>query len=296
MGEGYFPRWLSRPCFAFVFTVILLVFLIIAIAAPWYEIVAQNAPDDNGKGDDTYVYYWQGLQITQQPDCCPVVSNTYNWSSIPYSNPQNVYETSMGLLILALVTTLVLACGIFFCMMLVSIRKMGYYMTCKVGVKWVAMVICFVDLFFILLAWTLFFRFNQALAHADSPEFSLCPDPSYIGAPKGAKVYWCDTFTGSQIAIGSYSTRYSWGPSVGWVFAVLSTALIFLAGFFLCISKKNPDDEYEELDGEDDSRHHKRHQHHKQKRYDGRRPERDRIMEKLKADTNKKREAEEAQV
>jgi len=251
--KGVCPRWLSRPCLALSATGLLLFCLIVAIATPWYQIIIQNTPALQGRGDELHVFHYAGLFITVEPDYADPSTNTYPWSEMNASQTQSVYQTSLILLIIALLITGVLGPAIYVCMIMKSTSMIGYRITCGSGFKWVALLMALLAFVFVLLGWTLFFRFNQALKQGNSSSFPLCPTYTVNGTA-GSNLYWCSSFSGRVTAVGDYFTKYTWGPSVGWIFAVACTPCVLLAAFCLLISSKRPvyADEYEDLDSDNE--------------------------------------------
>jgi len=143
--------------------------------------------------------------------------------------PKDVYMSSMAMAILAWVATQVLLVAVMFGQICKATSRMFHLLFCGYF-KWVVVLNVFIILVLVLLSWTIFFVFNEALSQAD-----LCPAkkpffPDNSNSTLTCQGLWCSGFAGTA---KEGTTRYAWGPTAGWVAAMCSTVFIF---FILCVS------------------------------------------------------------
>jgi hypothetical protein len=248
---GLFPRWLNRQCIAFSMLIFMVVFLIVSLSLPWYGIVETNAPwppetaanVTNQAASIVSVFYWTGYSSAIDPNYTAALTQHKAWAEFAISSPKDIYMACMAMCLLALFTSV----GLGFLILIGEIineSRRWMDLVCCGKTKWVVFAVSTIVVAFIFLAWVVFFGFTKALAD----EGSLCPDERYVGY--GNRM-WCETFFGTNIT-GSLHSQYTWAPSVGWIFAVMSMVWALGVSFFLFIVK--PKTYYEQVGDNDDYR------------------------------------------
>jgi len=161
----------------------------------------------------------------------PLIGNersyTLTWTEMKTTMPKDVYMGSIALCFLALFASIAQFCTIFFGFILPSTSRLIGVMFCG-RFKWVVVLLSYAVLALTILSWTIFFAFNAALSNADvcpgSTSYTPSPFP-VTNATQFVEPLWCDSFANSRLLVGV--TDWVWGPSVGWVFALLCTPIAF---------------------------------------------------------------------
>jgi hypothetical protein len=212
------PHWVSRQCWAFVAAVFTGIFLVIALALPWfniamqdqYAIVPPNGQPIVGQGDAVIVLYWPGAYVQYTPKDQDAEHFTINWDDLSDSKPKNFYMATMGLSIIALILCAGVGFSILFCLMIRSFRQ-RVDECCAGWTKWVIFAFAVILFIFGLVSWALFFGITSGLKDAN---FNQCGGH-----------YWCDSFLGEEKIDESLGGGHIyWGPSVGWIFGILANA------------------------------------------------------------------------
>jgi len=88
------------------------VFLIVALAAPWYTIEAYGLPPP--LDSVLAIFWWPGMQLSYIPPLNGQRELLVSWDSLSARNPKDVYMSSMAMGILAWIATQVLLVAIMF--------------------------------------------------------------------------------------------------------------------------------------------------------------------------------------
>jgi len=246
MGK-FWRRCCRRETYAVLIGMAFVLFQILSLAFPWYAVAATALP----KPWDTMTagFYWGGFEGLYSP---PLTGNqrTYNipWASMASAMPKDVYMSSMAMSFLALFSMLLLIVLIFFGYVLpytertIHIMFFGWF-------KWMVVLLCFANMALSIISWTVFFAFPDALYEANICPGSAAYNPGPIPFVNGTLYFdpmFCVSFANSRTAFDG--GQWVWGPSVGWIFAiictVLSSAVLFI---MLTVPTKKDDADYERI-------------------------------------------------
>lgn len=238
-----------REMYAGIVGCIYLIFEVLALATPWYAIGATQMPDpwDSMTG----IFYWGGYEGVYAP---PLIlqQRTYNigWAQMVSTLPKDVYMTSMAMTFLGIFSMLLLIGLLFFGFVLprteriIQIMFFGWF-------KWIVVIVCYANFGVSLIAWTIFFAFNNALHHADicpgSKSYNPAPFP-YHNTTTQFEPLWCDSFANNRFSY-ELTTQWVWGPSIGWIFSIVGFVLSMFI-LFICLSiptRNTSDKEYERI-------------------------------------------------
>jgi len=220
-----------REVYACLGAMSLFLFEVVAIAAPWYAVLATGLPPP--PDTLTAVFWWGGMEAVYSPPIVPPErSYTIYWADMITTQPKDVYMSSIAMCFLALFFDLALCFIIFFGQICKGTSRILNMMFCGLF-KWVVVAVSGFVLLLVILSWTIFFAFNAALNNA-----KLCPGTTayspgpfpYISAGSNysncpPERLWCDSFANSRLTYGV--TNWIWAPSIGWIFALVSTVLAF---------------------------------------------------------------------
>jgi len=228
---------------------LMIVFLIVSVSLPWYGIVETGVPwppetalnVTDQSATIVSVFYWTGYSAAIDPNYTTALTEHKPWGDFAVSTPKDIYMACMAMCLLALFTSVGLAFLILIGLMINESRRWMDLVCCG-KTKWVVFAVSTIVCAFIFLAWVVFFGFTKALRD----EGSLCPDERYTGLKNRM---WCDTFFGNNKSVGALASSYTWAPSVGWIFCVLSLVWALGVSFFLFIVK--PREHYQQLGGDD---------------------------------------------
>jgi len=211
----------------------LFLFEIVAIASPWYAVAAAGLPPP--WDTLTAVFWWGGMEGLYSPPIVPGTSErayTIYWSSMITTLPKDVYMSSIAMCFLALFFDLALGFIIFFGQICKGTSRILNMMFCGLF-KWVVVAVAGFVCVLVILSWTIFFAFNSALndaklcpgttAYTPNPFPYILTSSNYSNCPP--ERLWCDSFANSRLSFGV--TSWIWAPSIGWIFALVSTVLAF---------------------------------------------------------------------
>jgi len=244
MGK-FMRRCCRREVYAILVGITFCLFEILALALPWYAIAATQMPQP--WDSMTAVFYWGGFEGLYSP---PLVGNqrSYNipWNNMVSTMPKDVYMTSMAMCFLGLFSMLLLIAIIFVGYVLpqtervVQLMFFGWF-------KWVVVLLCYFNLAVVIISWTVFFAFPNALYNAN-----ICPgSTSYTPPPfpyaNGTRYFerlWCDSIANDRTSFGP--TVWVWAPSLGWIFGIVGNFLSGIVLFImLTVPTRNTGEEYD---------------------------------------------------
>jgi hypothetical protein len=239
------PHWVSRQCWAFILGIVLLVFMIISIALPWYGWVIdveETLPTNTSMNVDgalAVVWYWQGIYVQINADegsslkHVDLNKRTFSWSEMQHStHVKQVYMLSMAFSILAFFFAL-LVCGcLMFCLIVTKTRDLCQRLVGNKA-KWIVFALTLFAFLMSVLSWSLFFRFPDAMS-----QDGFCPDGNFFSDFDNE--LWCSRIVGldnfKQVVLHlAWQPNFSdmivdckvaWAPSVGWLFAVIGSILL----------------------------------------------------------------------
>jgi len=252
------PRWVSRPCWAFILTIVLLVFLLVAIILPWYSWVIdvnETLPSNssmNVDGDIAVLWVWKGIYVQIRADDGSSLSHldinqhSISWSEMEHKeHVQSIYMASMAFAIITFIVALVLAACILFCLVITRSRELCQRVFCN-RAKWYVFGLCVLTLLLSFISWTVFFGFPGALK-----KDHLCPNGNFF--TDFSDDLWCSEsdivgvakYTAAHLALAwqpdfepvAVNCRVAWSPSIGWLFALISSILLLPISFLILISK-----------------------------------------------------------
>eukprot|EP01087_Luapelamoeba_hula_P014634 TRINITY_DN4328_c0_g1_i2.p1 TRINITY_DN4328_c0_g1~~TRINITY_DN4328_c0_g1_i2.p1 ORF type:complete len:389 (+),score=37.71 TRINITY_DN4328_c0_g1_i2:181-1347(+) len=228
-------KMFRRETLALVASIALSVCLIISVATPWYTIEGYGLrpPQDTMVA----IFWWTGMEGLYTPALHGERSVTLSWHDMVSRMPRDVYFSAVSMGMLAFVANNLMLVAIIFGLGCHSTSKLLNKITCGMF-KWVVVMLALFTLALCVLSWAIFMLINNALQSSDLCAGALPYFPINYNSTKNSTVvpgncgggYWCVAFGGSA-KMGL--TRWAWGPSIGWVTAVISTAPAFL---ILCIA------------------------------------------------------------
>jgi len=246
----------SRELAAFIFATILSLFLLAAVAGPWYLIVVSHIPTGRGTETETmrYLFWWRGVLFAVDDENGNERSQDWiDWADMSSGKPVETYMISVGLALLALGTTALLSLLLIFGFLLPTTRLRATTFF-KGKSKWVVNGIAFLPVAFIIVSFSVFITFPSALEEA-----GFCPREVLPFSLVHNERLWCSSFTGNadfdiiapEPSVGSatsarvVSVSATWFPFVSWVGCVIAVLwAIVTFGFTLSIKK---DPEYDSI-------------------------------------------------
>jgi len=254
----------SRELSAFIFSIILAVFLLCSVAGPWYLIVITGVPPTPPQIQTRtlrYLFWWRGVLFSEEDQQGNVKAQDWiEWSDMPSSQPQATYMVSVMMALAAFLTTILLSAFLVFGFLVQRTRLKTYY--CLKGkAKWVAVVISALVIVLTITSFSVFTMLPSSLRDA-----AFCP--VYIlpfAVTSNSAGLWCSDFYGEksidiQMPPSSSSSSFSpepllapnegtadadWLPFVSWVSCVVSLLWAVITFGLVCSIKSYQPDESE---------------------------------------------------
>jgi len=220
------PSWCTTQCWVLALVLACLILFLGSFVSPWY---LWQIDDNKNDVHADYLFYWSGAEKY-------VVNKTHHshetigWSDLG-DDAHHFYVASNVMAIFGFLGTWILT-GCLIVGMLQTKRTNENFSAFLWGnIKWFIFGLTILLLLFSVISWMIFFGFNRKLNCADGYS-----DPCHKFA--GSKTYRT-ALTGDEI-------KMTWGPSLGWIFALLTTPILILCMILaVFIGRNDPDRDFE---------------------------------------------------